>query len=81
MNCCVCLSGFGKEDGTTKCRVVTNGAVFEVHAGSINVRELFGDEAVLFDSFGTPVLTDEWGVPLNSLHHGTNYFLVCNFFL
>lgn len=64
-----------------KCRVFTTNEVIEVNAGPFNVRESFGNRAVLFDSFSTPVLTDEWGVTLNSLYHGADYYLVCNFFL
>jgi len=43
------------------------------------VHESFSDEAVLLDSSSTLVLTDEWGVTLNSLHHGVNYYVVAIF--
>ncbi|KEH30946.1 wuschel homeobox protein [Medicago truncatula] len=69
------LQGFGEEDGMKKCRVFTTNEVIEVNAGPFNVRESFGNRAVLFDSFSTPVLTDEWGVTLNSLYHGADYYL------
>jgi len=78
---CVCFSGFGEDDGTAKCRVITINGTFEVNAGPFNVRKFFGDGAVLLDSSGVSVPTDEWGVTINSLHHGADYFLVCNFFL
>lgn len=77
----VCFSGFSEDNVTAKCRVITIDGAFEVNVGPFNVRKFFGDGAVLLDSSGVPVLTDEWGVTLNSLHHGVDYFLVCNFFL
>ena len=81
MNCCVCVfSGFRKEDDMEKCRVITNGVVFEVHVGHFNVHESFGDEAVIFDSSSTPVLTDDLGVTVNSLHNGVNYCVVAIFY-
>jgi len=64
-----------------KCRVFTPNDVIEVNAGPFNVRESFGDRAVLLDSFGTLIVTDEWGVTLNPLYYGADYYLVCNFFL
>nr|ABN09121.1 Homeodomain-related [Medicago truncatula] len=67
--------GFGVEDEAEKCMVITKDAAFKVDAGPFNVRASFGDRAVLFDSSGTPVLTDEWGVTLDSLHHGAEYYL------
>lgn len=72
----VCLSGFGVEDEAEKCTLITKDAAFKVDVGPFNVRASFGDRAVLFDSSGTPVLTDEWGVTLDSLHHGAEYYLV-----
>ena len=76
----VWLSGFGVEDGAEKCTVFTNkDTIFKVDVRPFNIRASFGDGAVLLDSSGTPVLTDEWGVTLDSLHHGATYFLVCIF--
>lgn len=59
-----------------KSTVFINGVVFEVGAGPLNVREAFGDEAVLIHSTGQPVLTNEWGLTLHSLQHGASYYLV-----
>ncbi|GAU45709.1 hypothetical protein TSUD_86850 [Trifolium subterraneum] len=59
-----------------KCTVSINNEIVEVDAGPFNIRQIFGDGAVLFDSSGQIVLTDEWGVTLNSLQHGASYFLV-----
>jgi hypothetical protein len=56
--------------------VFINDVAFEVAAGSFNVREAFGDDAVLIHSSGQPVLTNEWGVTLQSLQHGAFYYLV-----
>ncbi|XP_004295604.1 PREDICTED: WUSCHEL-related homeobox 9-like [Fragaria vesca subsp. vesca] len=56
--------------------VFINDVAFEVAEGPFNVREAFGDDAVLIHSSGHPVLTNEWGVTLHSLHHGAFYYLV-----
>lgn len=44
--------------------------------GPFNVREAFGDDAVLIHATGQPVLTNQWGVTLQSLQHGACYYLV-----
>lgn len=59
-----------------KAMVVINEVAFEVAAGPFNVREAFGDDAVLVHSSGQPVLTNEWGVSLQPLQHGACYYLV-----
>ncbi|KAI8525581.1 hypothetical protein RHMOL_Rhmol13G0241700 [Rhododendron molle] len=59
-----------------KSTVFINDVAFEVAVGPFNVREAFGDDAVLVHSSGHPVLTNEWGVTLQSLHHGGFYYLV-----
>uniref|UniRef100_A0A2N9ELQ1 Homeobox domain-containing protein n=1 Tax=Fagus sylvatica TaxID=28930 RepID=A0A2N9ELQ1_FAGSY len=64
-------SGTVGPSGTEKSTVFINDVAFEVAAGPFNVREAFGDEAVLIHySSGQPVLTNEWGVTLQPLHHG-----------
>lgn len=65
--------------GAEKSTVFINDVAFEVGAGPFNVREAFGDDAVLIHSSGHPVLTNEWGLTLHSLHHGAFYYLVINF--
>ncbi|XP_057764407.1 WUSCHEL-related homeobox 9-like [Salvia miltiorrhiza] len=60
----------------TKSTVFINDVCFEVGVGPFNVREAFGDDAVLIQSSGQPVLTDEWGVTLHPLHHGAFYYLL-----
>ncbi|KAM0945925.1 putative transcription factor homeobox-WOX family [Dioscorea sansibarensis] len=67
------LQGMG---GVTKLMVFINEVVFEVVAGPLNVREAFGEEAVLLHASGQPVLTNEFGVTLQSLEHGASYYLV-----
>lgn len=59
-----------------KSTVIINDVAFEVPVGPFNVREAFGDEAVLINSYGHPVLTDQWGLTLHSLTHGAFYYLV-----
>ncbi|KAL4388971.1 hypothetical protein GQ457_09G012900 [Hibiscus cannabinus] len=49
--------------------VFINDVAFEVAVGPFNVREAFGDDAILINSAGQPVLTDEWGITLQSLQH------------
>ncbi|KAE8707558.1 hypothetical protein F3Y22_tig00110383pilonHSYRG00206 [Hibiscus syriacus] len=56
--------------------VFINDVAFEVTAGPFNVREAFGDDAILINSYGQPVLTNEWGLTLQSLQHGGCYYLV-----
>lgn len=62
--------------GLEKLTVFINDVAFEVAAGPFNVREAFGDEAVLIHFSGQPVLTNEWGVTLQPLQHGAFYYLV-----
>lgn len=62
--------------GPAKSTVFINDVAFEVAVGPLNVREAFGDDAVLIHSSGHPVHTNEWGVTLQSLQHGGFYYLV-----
>ncbi|KAJ8761514.1 hypothetical protein K2173_001649 [Erythroxylum novogranatense] len=67
------IQGAGEEGRST---VFINDMAFDVAAGPFNVREAFGDDAVLVHSSGQPVLTNEWGVTLQSLQQGAFYYLV-----
>ncbi|KAI3456205.1 hypothetical protein Pfo_012868 [Paulownia fortunei] len=69
------LQGVG-ESGPTKSTVFINDVCFEVGVGPFSVREAFGDDAVLIQSSGQPVLTNEWGVTLQPLQHGAFYYLL-----
>lgn len=74
-----CVSDVGETGpagGTARCTVFINDVAFEVGVGPFNVREAFGDDVALIDGSGQPVVTDEWGVTLQSLHHGAYYYLV-----
>lgn len=63
--------------GSTKSTVFINDVCFEVAVGELfNIREAFGDDAVLMHSSGQPVLTNELGLTLQPLHHGAFYYLV-----
>ncbi|KAK8664695.1 hypothetical protein V6N13_084473 [Hibiscus sabdariffa] len=53
-----------------------NDVAFEVAEGPFNVREAFGDDAILINSAGQPVLTNEWGITLQSLQHAGFYYLL-----
>ncbi|XP_078431841.1 WUSCHEL-related homeobox 9-like [Wolffia australiana] len=56
--------------------VFINGVAFDVGTGLVNLREAFGENAVLLNSSGHPVLIDDWGVTLHPLQHGASYFLI-----
>ncbi|ONK69957.1 uncharacterized protein A4U43_C05F28720 [Asparagus officinalis] len=66
----------GGVGGGARLTVFINGVGFEAVTGIFNVREVFGEEAVLIHASGNPVLTDEWGRILHPLQHGASYFLV-----
>ncbi|CAI8618294.1 unnamed protein product [Vicia faba] len=70
------FQGVDEEVDKPKYRVIINSTVIEVEVGPFNVRANFGDGAVLFDSSGQQVPTDEWGVTLDSLQHGASYYMV-----
>lgn len=66
--------GAGEE--VRKSTVFINEVAIEVASGPFNVKEAFGDDAVLIHSSGQPVVTNEWGVTLQSLQHGAFYYLL-----
>ncbi|KAK1302250.1 WUSCHEL-related homeobox 8 [Acorus calamus] len=63
------------EIGGERVTVFINEVAFEVGVGPINLREAFGDDAVLLHSSGHPVLTDHLGLTLQPLQHGASYYL------
>ncbi|KAK9068897.1 hypothetical protein SSX86_013013 [Deinandra increscens subsp. villosa] len=74
------LGGAGAVQPTSgKSTVFINDVAFEVPIGPFSVREAFGDDAVLIHSHGLPVVTNEWGVTLQSLQHGAVYYLIRSF--
>ncbi|WOL14523.1 WUSCHEL-related homeobox 9-like [Canna indica] len=78
------IQDFGESEGSRDAAtsiVFTNEAAFEVVAVRINVREMFGGDAVLLDQSGHPLVTDEWGVTVHPLQDGASYYLVFNFSL
>ncbi|XP_050230813.1 WUSCHEL-related homeobox 9-like isoform X2 [Mercurialis annua] len=62
--------------GAARSTVFINDVACEVGGGPFNVREAFGDDFILIQSSGHPVITNEWGVTLHSLQHGASYYLV-----
>ncbi|KAL7243658.1 hypothetical protein ACSBR1_015964 [Camellia fascicularis] len=69
----------GESSGTVsqaRSTVFINDVAFEVAVGPFNVREAFGDDAMLIHSTGEPVVTNEWGFTLQSLQQGGFYYLV-----
>lgn len=73
---CECAGVGVGESGPTKSTVFINDVCFEVGVGPFNVREAFGDDAVLIGSTGQAVLTNEWGVTVQPLQHGAFYYLI-----
>lgn len=75
-------AGLGESGGgvLTKSTVYINDVCFEVSSMlPFDVREAFGEDAVLVHSSGQPVLTNQWGVTLQPLHHGAFYYLMRTF--
>ncbi|XP_075488908.1 WUSCHEL-related homeobox 8-like [Primulina tabacum] len=62
--------------GPTKSTVFINDVCFEVGSGPFNVKQAFGDDAVLLQSSEQPVPTNEWGITLQPLCHGQFYYLL-----
>ncbi|KAK9124912.1 hypothetical protein Scep_013758 [Stephania cephalantha] len=56
--------------------VYINGVPTEVPRGAIDLRSMFGEDAMLVHSSGVPVPVNEFGVTLVSLYIGESYFLV-----
>ncbi|KAK7302873.1 hypothetical protein RJT34_13770 [Clitoria ternatea] len=70
------VQGIGVPGVTPRSTVFINDVAVEVAVGPFNVREAFGDDAVLIHATGQAVLTNQWGVTLQSLQHGACYYLV-----
>ncbi|KAL6542823.1 hypothetical protein OROHE_010343 [Orobanche hederae] len=66
----------GESISPPKTTVFINDVCFEVAMRPLNVRETFGDDAVLFQSSGQPVLTNEWGLTQQPLQNGAFYYLL-----
>ncbi|XP_059074913.1 WUSCHEL-related homeobox 8-like [Cryptomeria japonica] len=56
--------------------VFINDIPIDVPMGPINVKALFGPNAVLFHSYGQPVIMDEQGFTLQALQQGAMYYLM-----
>ncbi|XP_021624500.1 WUSCHEL-related homeobox 11 isoform X1 [Manihot esculenta] len=56
--------------------VFINGVETEVPGGPIDMKALFGQDAVLIHSSGVAVPCNEFGFLMESLQHGESYFLV-----
>ncbi|XP_027770354.1 WUSCHEL-related homeobox 9-like isoform X2 [Solanum pennellii] len=64
------------DGGPTRSTVFINDVAFEVGIGPFNVREVFGEDAVLIHSSGEPLITNEWGITIQPLQHGAFYYLL-----
>nr|ABO93067.1 SISTER OF EVERGREEN [Petunia x hybrida] len=60
----------------TRSTVFINDVAFEVGVGPFNVKEVFGEDAVLIHSSGEPLVTNEWGLTIQPLQHGAFYYLL-----
>ncbi|KAI3437041.1 Homeobox domain-containing protein [Psidium guajava] len=56
--------------------VFINGVPTEVPRGPLDMKSVFGHDAILVHSSGLPVPTNEYGYLMQSLEHGESYFLV-----
>ncbi|KAI4386620.1 hypothetical protein MLD38_004538 [Melastoma candidum] len=56
--------------------VFINGVQTDIPRGPLDMRSVFGEDAILVHSSGLPVPTDEFGSLMHSLEHGESYFLV-----
>ncbi|KAL5730596.1 hypothetical protein ACHQM5_003398 [Ranunculus cassubicifolius] len=77
------IQGVGQSGGmvvtpplAAKSTVYINNVAVEVAHGPFNIREAFGEDAVLYHSNGQHVVTNEWGLTLQSLQPGACYYLV-----
>ncbi|MCI17596.1 WUSCHEL-related homeobox 9-like [Trifolium medium] len=71
-----CILGIVETGVAARSMVFINDVAFEVASGPFNVRQAFGDDAILVNSTGQPVLTNQWGVTLHSLQHGACYYVI-----
>ncbi|GMH05484.1 hypothetical protein Nepgr_007324 [Nepenthes gracilis] len=62
--------------GSPKSMAFINDVAFQVPACPFNVRDAFGEDALLLTPSGHPVLTNEWGVTLHPLQNGAFYYLM-----
>ncbi|KAI5443581.1 hypothetical protein KIW84_012284 [Lathyrus oleraceus] len=69
-------SGFGGSDVSGLITVYINGVATEVARGAIDMKTLFGEDVMLIHSSGVSVPTNEFGILMQSLHHGESYFLI-----
>ncbi|GAB2301199.1 hypothetical protein Dimus_035233 [Dionaea muscipula] len=73
-------SDVGRAHAAGKSTVFINDVAFEVPIGvPLNVREAFGDDALLVHPSGYPVLTNDWGLTLQPLQNGAFYYLIRTF--
>nr|ANC94879.1 WUSCHEL homeobox protein [Pinus pinaster] len=73
----------GSENGTGEesmygrsITIVINNVPGQVPVGPINVKAMFGENAVLLHSTGQPILQNEWGFTMECLQDGAMYYLV-----
>ncbi|KAK7266985.1 hypothetical protein RIF29_19647 [Crotalaria pallida] len=69
-------SGFGGTNISGVITVFINGVATEVPRGSIDIKNVFGEDVMLVHSSGVSVPTNEFGFLMQSLQHGQSYFLV-----
>lgn len=71
-----CGEGGGGGGGMGRLTVFINDTACEVPAAPVNVKMVFGPNAVLCHPSGYPVPTDEFHNTLQPLQHGAFYYVV-----
>lgn len=71
------ILGVGEAGGMVgKSTVFIDNIAIDVPAGLYNVKETFGEDAILVYPSGHPIITNEWGVTLHPLQNGACYYVV-----
>ncbi|GJP68116.1 hypothetical protein CLOP_g40003 [Closterium sp. NIES-67] len=60
-------------EATSAMQVMINGKPWDVPIGLLDVRNSFGEGAVIFDAQGCAVPTSDLGITLQPLHEGSSY--------
>jgi hypothetical protein len=59
--------------------ILVDGKILEIPSGVIDVKGSFGESAILLDSHGENVRTDDAGMTLQPLHAGESYRLTTGY--
>lgn len=56
--------------------ILLDGKLWEVPVGVVDIRKMFGDTALLVDTHGNVVPTNDVGITFHPLHASENYSLI-----